>query len=46
MNPCRAASRGIYRLMRVAKFDEAVYVLHCFRGKTRATGKPVKLAIG
>jgi phage-related protein len=30
---------GIYRVMYVAKFEEAVYVLHCFRKKARATGK-------
>ena len=30
---------GAYRVMYVAKFEEAVYVLHCFRKKTQATGK-------
>jgi phage-related protein len=30
---------GIYRVMYVAKFDEAVYVLHCFQKKTRKTRK-------
>ena len=30
---------GIYRVMYVAKFDEAVYVLHCFQKKTQATSK-------
>ncbi len=30
---------GIYRVMYVAKFEEAVYVLHCFRKKTQATSK-------
>jgi phage-related protein len=30
---------GIYRVMYVAKFEEAVYVLHCFQKKTQATGK-------
>ncbi len=34
---------GIYRVMCVAKFDEAVYVLHCFQKKTQATGKKDKL---
>lgn len=28
---------GWFRVMYVAKFDEAVYVLHCFRKKTNAT---------
>ena len=30
-------SQGIYRVMFVAKFEEAVYVLHCFQKKTQAT---------
>ena len=30
---------GIYRVMNVAKFEEAVYVLHCFQKKTPATSK-------
>jgi phage-related protein len=30
---------GIYRVMYVAKFDEAIYVLHCFQKKTQATSK-------
>ena len=30
---------GIFRVMYVAKFEEAVYVLHCFRKKTQATSK-------
>ncbi len=30
---------GIYRVMYVAKFEEAIYVLHCFQKKTQATGK-------
>lgn len=29
---------GVYRVMYVAKFEEAVYVLHCFQKKTRVTG--------
>jgi phage-related protein len=29
---------GIYRIMYIAKFEEAVYVLHCFQKKTQATG--------
>ena len=35
-------ANGIYRVMYVAKFDEAIYVLHCFQKKTQATGKPDK----
>lgn len=30
---------GIYRVMYVAKFEEAVYVLHAFQKKTQATSK-------
>lgn len=30
-------TRGIFRVMYVAKFDEAIYVLHCFQKKTQAT---------
>ena len=33
---------GIFRVMYVAKFDEAVYVLHCFQKKTQATSKQDK----
>lgn len=29
--------RGAFRVMYVAKFEEAIYVLHCFRKKTPAT---------
>ncbi|WP_202303000.1 MULTISPECIES: type II toxin-antitoxin system RelE/ParE family toxin [Dryocola] len=37
--------QGIYRVMYVAKFEEAVYVLHCFQKKTQTTrGKDVELA--
>ncbi|HXZ07052.1 MAG TPA: type II toxin-antitoxin system RelE/ParE family toxin [Paraburkholderia sp.] len=32
-------SDGIYRVMYVAKFVEAIYVLHCFRKTTQATSK-------
>jgi len=32
-------SSGIYRVMYVAKFEESVYVLHCFQKKTQATSK-------
>ena len=30
---------GIYRVMYVAKFEEAVYILHCFQKKTQTTTK-------
>ncbi len=30
---------GAFRLMYVAKFPEAVYVLHAFQKKTRATAR-------
>lgn len=30
---------GIYRVMYVAKFEEAVYVLHAFQKKTQTTSK-------
>ncbi len=30
---------GWYRVMYVAKFQEAVYVLHCFKKKTKTTSK-------
>lgn len=33
---------GIFRVMYVAKFEEAVYVLHCFQKKTQATARPDK----
>ena len=32
-------AQGIYRVMYVAKFEEAVYVLHCFQKKTETTSK-------
>jgi phage-related protein len=36
---------GIYRAIYVAKFEESVYVLHCFQKKTQATSQPdVQLA--
>ncbi|ERT11180.1 type II toxin-antitoxin system RelE/ParE family toxin [Photorhabdus temperata] len=36
---------GIYRVMYVAKFEEAVYVLHCFQKKTEQTSlKDIALA--
>jgi phage-related protein len=33
---------GIYRVMYIAKFEKAIYVLHCFRKKTQATSKQGK----
>jgi phage-related protein len=30
---------GIYRILYVAKFEEAIYVLHCFQKKTEATSQ-------
>jgi phage-related protein len=35
-------SSGIFRVMYVAKFEEAIYVLHCFQKKTQATSKQDK----
>jgi len=32
-------SSGVFRVMYVAKFEEAVYVLHCFQKKTQTTSK-------
>jgi phage-related protein len=31
---------GAYRVIYVAKFAEAVYVLHCFQKKTQKTSRP------
>jgi len=33
---------GIYRVMYVAKFEQTIYVLHCFQKKTEATTKQDK----
>ena len=30
---------GIYRVMYVARFEEAIYVPHCFQKKTQVTSK-------
>lgn len=30
---------SVYRVMYVAKFEEAIYVLHCFQKKSQATSK-------
>ena len=35
-------ARDQYRVMYVAKFEEAIYVLHCFQKKTQATNKQDK----
>lgn len=39
-------SSGIYRVIYVAKFEEAIYVLHCFQKKTQATSKKDKAIAG
>ena len=33
---------GAYRVMYIAKFEEAIYVLHCFQKKTQVTSKQDK----
>ena len=33
---------GIFRVMYIAKFEEAIDVLHCFQMKTQATSQPDK----
>lgn len=33
------AESSSYRVMVVAKFEEAIYVLHCFQKKTQNTSK-------
>ena len=35
-------AKGIFRVMYVAKFEEAVYVLHCFQKKTQTTSRQGK----
>jgi phage-related protein len=35
-------SSGIYRVMYVARFEEAIYVVHCFQKKTQGTSKQDK----
>ncbi len=37
-----AEASGAYRVMYVAKFEEAIYVLHCFQKKTQMTSKQDK----
>ena len=34
---------GIYRIMYVSKFEEAIYVLHCFQKKTQRTARQDQL---
>ena len=36
-------SSGIFRVMYVAKFEEAIYVLHCFQKKSQATSNRDKI---
>jgi phage-related protein len=33
-------ANGAYRVIYVAKFEEAIFVLHCFSIKSQRTGKP------
>jgi phage-related protein len=35
-------AKGAFRVMYVAKFEEAVYVLHCFQKKSQATSRQDK----
>ena len=35
-------SDGAFRVMYVAKFEEAIYVLHCFKKKTQKTSQKEK----
>ena len=37
---------GIYRVMYVAKFEEAIYVLHCFQKKSQLTSNQDKAIAG
>ena len=37
--PGRGDCGHLYRVMYVAKYEEAVYVLHCFQKKTQTTSK-------
>ncbi len=39
VNEIRVRAGGAYRVMYVAKFGEAVYVLHVFQKKSRKTSK-------
>lgn len=40
VNEIRVREGGAFRLVYVAKFPEAVYVLHAFEKKARRTPKP------
>ncbi len=31
---------GAFRVVYVARFDDAIYILHCFQKKTQKTGLP------
>ncbi len=33
----RIRADGAYRIFYIARFEEAIYVLHCFQKKTKAT---------
>ena len=35
-------AQGAFRVLFVAKFEEAVYVLHCFKKSTRSTSRSDK----
>lgn len=37
VNELRVHAKGEHRIMYVAKFDEAIYVLHAFEKKTQRT---------
>ena len=37
---------GVYRAIYVAKFEEAIYVLHCFQKKTQVTSTQHKAIAG
>ena len=40
VNEIRVRSRGAFRVIYVAKFAEAIYVLHAFQKKSQATDRP------
>lgn len=40
VNEIRINEGGAFRVIYVAKFEEAVYVLHAFQKKTQKTAKP------
>ena len=39
-------ARDQYRVMYVAKFEEAIYVLHCFQKKTQVTSRQDRFIAG